>query len=434
MPTLNSFISPTIYSTELTTNPLYAGMLSGSTFVPPTFNGASGSASNDPGGLFGWLIYARTQLASPARGATTNSYIEYKNYNSLINDLNLLSGTTYCLISKNTEGGTFGFFSYSGPEITPKTNGYDFLHALNYLSYGGVLVLAGNCTGLISYTNDTNNDLDVLIGQTANATTARFVENNDYIIGIFPASNNGAGYTASSFDTLFNNPQCVVFTEGATVSDRIFNVGAQSLQGVSTDSLQPNTYIQYTISSVSDAAGAFVRSKNAQNLPLTVAGLNYSNTLNTKIINAIDWTDNTAKDIYKKNRVNFYSKAESLSIGAPSYFLGSDLIGATAAGGSTYTTGERFGPAYIKNLIQKNVEEILLKYLFSINNASTRSAATTEITLFVQTLNQYLDPGYTQIICDGTNNTDNGTTLSATVIVKPILSTTAYTVEVTLVA
>jgi hypothetical protein len=425
---LDSFISPAAFNTEQTSNPLIAAMIAGTTYTPPVFNGNNQATSIDPGGLFGWLIYSRAEKASPAKGSTTDSYILYKDPNSFINDLNALAGTTYCLISLNTEGGTFGFFDYSGRVVNPKTAGKDFLYALDYLSYGGYLVISGNCTGLINYTSETSNNLDILIGQTANNTTARFVENNDYIIGVFPSVNDGGGFTAQNFGGLFNNPANVIFSQGGTASDRIFNVGGQSFRALPTGSLQFGTTIDINLSSVSDAAGAITRSKDRNKLPLTVAGSDLSAPLNNKITNVVEWTNQTTKNIYKKNRVNFYTKVDTNNL--PTYFMGLDLVGATAGTNSTYTTAERFGPSYIRNSIERNVRNILLKYVFMLNNSSTRAAATTEISLYIQTLNQYLDTTYTNIVCSDANNDDNSTTLTANITVKPILSTTEYTLTV----
>lgn len=435
-PTLNSFISPAIFKSESVTNPLYAGLLTvGTTYAPPVFNGMNQATTVSPGGLFGWLIYARSQIASPARGVSTASYIEYTSYNSLLNDLNLLGGVTYCLISKSTEGGTHGFFYYNAssslPNVTGRTAGIDFIHALNYLSYGGVLVISGSCAGLIDYQNSKSRTLDVLIGQTADTNRARFLENNDYIFGIFPSVNDGAGYTMADFSTLFSNAACINFATGATVADRIFNVAGQSQLTLATDSLQTGTQLQYTISSVADVAGAFNRSKNKQDLAYTVAGLDYSTPLNTKITNVIAWTNDTDKNIFKKNRVNFYSQSSS-GTDKPVYFLGSDLVGATTGSGSTYTIAERFGPSYISNTIEKNVKNILLKYLFSVNNSSTRSSVTTEVTLYIQSLNEFLDPTYTQILCNSGNNDDNSSVLTVDITVKPLITTESYTFSLTI--
>jgi hypothetical protein len=161
-------------------------------------------------------------------------------------------------------------------------------------------------------------------------------------------------------------------------------------------------------------------------LPLTVAGSNFSTPLNTKINNIVDWSDEGTKNIYKKNRVNFYTKIDTNTF--TNYFLGSDLVGATAGAGATYTSSERVGPAYLQNYIQNNVNDILLKYIFAINNSTTRSSVSTEIGSFILSISQYIDPTFTQIICDTTNNSDNSATLNADVTVKPILSTTTYTV------
>lgn len=431
-PSLNSFIAPSVFETESVTIPLYAAMLAGSTYSAPTFNGTSGAASNDPGGLFGWLIYARSAIASPTRGATSDSYILYNNYNELINDLNLLGGVTYCLVSANTEGGTFGFFSYSGNVLSGRTIGFDFLHALNYLSYGGNLLIAGSCTGFITYQNSTSNKIDVLIGQTASQSTAQFIEKNPYIIGIFPSVSNGTGYTAANFDSLFSAASSVNFTSGVTVANRIFNIAAQGTQTIDTSSLSTSSSFTYTISSVADVAGAFTRSKNNQQLPLTIAGVDLSTPLNRRITNIVQWSDDITKDIYKKNRVNFYSQVDSG--GLVSYFLGSDLVGATAAVAATYTSNERLGPAYLKNIIEKATKDILTTYVFKVNNASTRASITTQIELFLTTVAQYIDSSVTQVICDASNNTDNSTTINASVTIKPILASTAFNISVSATA
>ena len=109
---LNSFLAPNQFNSEKAISPLYAAILAGSTYYPPSFAGVSGAASTNPGGLFGWLIYARSQV-SPIKGATTDTYLVYNNPFDLVNDLNVLQGTTACLVSGLTaEGGTFGFFRY----------------------------------------------------------------------------------------------------------------------------------------------------------------------------------------------------------------------------------------------------------------------------------------------------------------------------------
>ena len=117
MPSLSSFINSSQYSLESTTNPLLAGMQLGSPYVAPVFNGVSGAASNDPGGLFGWLIYSRSSIWAPAtlaKGNTTDTYIVYTNPQDFVGDLNALSGVTSCLITTLSSGGTYALFQTNG--------------------------------------------------------------------------------------------------------------------------------------------------------------------------------------------------------------------------------------------------------------------------------------------------------------------------------
>ena len=428
-PTLNSFISPNYFNTEKTINPLYSAILAGSTYVPPTFSGISGAASTDPGGLFGWLVYSRTSLANPTKGTTTQSYIEYTNPSDFINDLNNLGGITSCLVASTNGGGTFSFFTYTSSDINPLTNGNNFLYALTYLAYGGVLVVAGNTAGLVTYEAETSNKIEILIGQTANSMTARYVEQTPQVFGIFSSTNDGSGYTAQNFDTLFSSSALVPFTAGATVSDRIFNVAGQIQKAkIPMTSLVTGTYLTYTLSAVSEVAGAFTRAKDKRNIYISVGGTDMSIPLNGTVKLPIFWSDTSSKNIYKKNRVNFYSKTGS------SYFLGLDVVGATAGTNSSYTTNERIGPSKLKQDIETQVTTILLKYVFSVNNSSTRSSVTSEVTQYIFGLNQFLDPVFTQVTCNGSNNTDNDTTLKVDITIKPLVSTEEYSLTVTATA
>jgi hypothetical protein len=422
-PTLNSFLSPNYFNNEITTNPLYAAMLAGSTFVTPSFSGICGAASTDPGGLFGWLMYSRIYVANPVKGTTSDTYIVYNNAFDFINDLNALSGITGFIISQVNSGGTYGLFTQSGTELTPQTIGNDFLYALHYLAYGAQLILAGSTTGFYNYETTTSNKLDILIGQTANTAVARYVEKTPQIIGIFPTASNGSGYTAQNFDSLFSSSNLVT---GATVSDRIFNVNGQIQRNkIPTTTLSNNTTITYTLNAVSEVAGAFARAKNTRNIYVSVAGVNYSTPLNGIVKNPILWYDSDTKNIFKKNRVNFYSKTDA------NYFLGLDVVGATAGAGITYSSNERVGPSKLYQDIETQTTNILLKYVFSINNSATRSAVVSEVKQYLVSLSQYIDSNFTLITCDSSNNTDNSSTITVEIVVKPIVSTEEFVITVT---
>jgi hypothetical protein len=73
-----------------------------------------------------------------------------------------------------------------------------------------------------------------------------------------------------------------------------------------------------------------------------------------------------------------------------------------------------------------------LKYLFDINDATTRAQVRAEIQSALDPFVSYIDTSATQIICDSSNNTDNSATLNMTVIIKPILSIDSFAVNITL--
>lgn len=436
-PTLSSFVNPSQYNSEtISVNPLIAGFYGGGTastpYTAPTFNGASGAASNDPGGLFGWLIYARANI-STVKGATSDAYIEYTNPGSFVNDLNLLNGITYCLISKSSEGGTYGLFQYTNNTVLPRSAGTDFLHAINYLAYGGTLVITGSSAGFDTYENNTGKAIDVLIGTTANASLTTWLFGKQYTVGIFPTradsvNSVGNGYTMANFDSYLGSAYDQV-AAGSTFSTRVFNVyGLKTLPPYDTSSLLPSSTLSKAVilPATSDVAGFFARAKGKNNIYVSVAGIDMSYVLNGTIANSVEWSNASLKTILKNNRVNFF-------INYSPTFLGQDLVGATA-NSSAVVSSERIGSSEIRTNIQKDVTNITLKYLYLLNNASTRSSLTTEVANYLAKYNQYLDTTYTQIICDSSNNTDNLPTLNVDLIVKPLLSTDTIVINTSLTA
>lgn len=418
---LNSFLAPNQFNSEKIISPIYAGLLAGSTYYPPSFSGVSCAASTNPGGLFGWLIYARSQ-ASPVRGETGQSYIVYTNPFDLVNDLNILSGTTACLISGSTaEGGTFGFFRYVGNDIVGLTNGNDFMYALSYLAYGSQLIIAGSCVGFNQFKTDTSNTIDILIAQNGSSSEARYLENSPQTIGLFASQSNGAGYTAINFESLFSSAALV---SGTTVADRVFNVAGKNIQKIQTSTLKENSTYKTSLSLISDVAGAFVRAKNNNTLYFTIAGLENSNILNGVVSLPILWNDENTKNIYKKNRVNFYTVSNQR------YFLGLDITGATMGAGTTYSANDRIGPSKLRQDIETFVTNILLKYVFQPNTPGTRSLITNEVELYLFGLSQYIDTGSTQVFCDESNNTDYTSSINIEIVVKPLISSEEFNLTV----
>jgi hypothetical protein len=154
---------------------------------------------------------------------------------------------------------------------------------------------------------------------------------------------------------------------------------------------------------------------------LTVAGLDRSTVLNGDVINPINWS-NPLKNNLRSNKVNFF-------VNANEKFLGADLVGATAAANGIVTVDDRIGPAKLKLAIMQAINNVAFKYVFDINNATTRDQVTSEIQTAIDPFNPYLDTTKTEIVCNGTNNEDNSSTLNIDVVAKPIIGTESFLLE-----
>jgi hypothetical protein len=426
---LSSFINPSHYTKETIAVNFVTGMKLGSTFVAPAFGGACGGALNNPGGMFGWLIYSRSNTAyfNPAKGTTSDKYILYSNPGDLVGDLNKLSGITNCLLSP-TSGATANFFYYTGSDVTASQPGMDFLYAISYLAYGGQLVIVGDTTGLDTYQADSGTVLDTLVDKDVDSSLIQWLENQTSTIGIVPSiaynGVTGAGVTMQNYANLFSSASVVT----SAVAKRMFNVYGTKTQSTATlnttydiSSLLANGRFTYTVSTVADVAGFFARAKNRNEQYLTIAGLDRAIAINGSINNSIDW-NSSDKTSLRNKRLNFFVNYDPR-------FLGADLVGATS--GTTVTVEDRIGPATMRAVLTEELTQIGLKYNFELNNESTRAAVTSEIETMLEPYATYLDTGRTQIICDSSNNTDNSSTLNITLIVKPIVSVETFTIDLT---
>lgn len=432
-PNLGSFLNPSQYNTNTTSaNPLKAAIIAGSTFVLPSFNApanAAGGVANapekNPGGLFGWLIYARNYKSSPALGTTGDQYIVYSNPSSFVGDLNKLSGVTYALISYTGSGGTWGLFQQTSASdiATRAPQGNDFLHCMHYLAYGGQLIIAGSTSGIDAYETANNTNIEVLIGNTANSDLARWLENKPAVIGIFPSGNAGNGITAADFASYFSNPGNINNITGATVADRIFNIYGVNGTTYSTTTLSNGSQLTYQIPAVSDVAGAFNSSKNLGQLFLTVGGLDRSVVLNRGIINSVDWSSSLRSQL-RSNRVNFY-------VNYNPKFLGQDLIGATGSS-SDVSVSERLGPAFLKRVLTQQITQVGVKYLFETNTQPTRDAVITEVNAILDRYSYAMVRNEATVTCDASNNTDYASTLTIDVTVRPLLGVDSFVLNVTL--
>jgi hypothetical protein len=417
MPSLSSFVNSSQYIKENLTFPFVAGMRLGTGYAGVSFAGFNGATNKDPGGLFGWLIYARTSLANPPKGLTTDTYLVYNNPYDLVGDLNLLTGVTSCLISATGAGGTFGFFTnIDGINITAKEIGNQFLHAINYLAYGGTLVIAGQASGLGEYVTDNNNYMDLLVDRNHDFSIAQLLIDQPYTLGVFPSipgsdGITGSGYTMANFASLFGNTS---FVSGIVVANRVFNVrGLKTITDLDVSTLQANSKITYTISNVNDVAGFFARSKSRNESYLSVAGLDRSTVINGNVIDPIAW-ESSLRNLLRTNKVNFF-------VNYNPKFLGSDYVGATAST-AAITADDRVGPSRMRADLTKAINQIGLKHIFDINNQTTRDQVISEVQTALDPFAPYLDTTKTQIICNSVNNDENSSTLNIEVVVKPILS------------
>jgi hypothetical protein len=420
MPSLSSFISSNQYNREIISVPFVGAMRTGTGYRAPQFN--ADGVCFDPGGLFGWLIYARTAF-TPAKGLTTDTFVAYTNPSDLVQDLNRLGGVTNALLYPNLSGGTWSFFKTAdSTTVSPTEIGNQFLNAISYLAYGGTLVLAGQVAGFNKYLQDNpTSAFDIAIDPIIDSNMVSWVTSQEYITGIFPSRPDatgvsGAGYTMANFAATIGS-----LANGMTQGIKYFSVLGLTTRTIDVPLLQANSKITYTVPSTSDVAGFFARSKNRNELYLTVAGLDRSTVLNGDVINPINWS-NPLKNNLRSNKVNFF-------VNANEKFLGADLVGATAAANGIITVDDRIGPAKLKLAIMQAINNVAFKYVFNINNATTRDQVTSEIQTAIDPFNPYLDTTKTEIVCNGTNNEDNSSTLNIDVVAKPIIGTESFLLE-----
>ena len=434
MATLSSFTSTNQFNSETvsTAAQMTAAFLTGFTYNNVTLSNNNRIPTNDPGGLFGWLLYAKAVKSSPATGTTGDKYIFYTSPSGLINDLNKLSGVTGCLINESSTAGTtnpFGFFANTGTNPIgfggTGNAGLDFLYALDYLSYGGNLIIAGATNGFNQYKTDTSADIDLALctGTGAGWTgIQKWLESESpYTIGVFPTINNGAGQTLTTF--AFTS---TAFVEGATVADRVFSVyGQKTVREFPVPSLLNGGNITYTNNLSADIAGFFTRANSRGELYLTIAGSSRGTVLNGAVTGTVNWSDSALKTLLTNARVNYFLNFTSGN------FLGSDLVGATGST-SAPIVDERVGPAQMKSAMKRDITDIGIKYLYQINNATTRLLVTAEIQNYLLEYASNIDTAQTQVVCNSTNNTDNAASLTIFVSVTPLIGTTTFTINITL--
>jgi len=427
-PNLNSLVSSIQFRTTApSANPLYAGIVAGSTFVKPDFTGKDNAAEKDPGGLFGWLIYARNYRRNPPVGSTGDNYLVYRTPASFIADLNKLSGVTgvtHSLVSYTGSGGTFGFFNQTSAKKIELNGprGRDLMHCMHYLAYGGLLVISGSTTGLDLYESASNNRIEILLGNTTNGDLCKYLENKPYMAGIFPSKNEGTSTTGAEFGTYFSNFNLI---SGNTVSDRIFSIYGSNGTTYNANTLQTGAELEYQISAIADVAGACNRAKSVKELFVSMAGLDRSTVQNKKIINPVDWYS-TTRTLLKTNRVNFYVNYNPV-------FLGSDYVGATGSN-ADITIDDRFGPAFLKKTLTKEMTNVGIKYLFELNDATTRASVERECQAILDRYSYAIVRAESDVICDSTNNSpDFETSLTIEANVKTKAGTDTFLININLI-
>lgn len=436
-PSVTDFLT-TLSTRDAIAAPINAGIICGGLtgyfrYAQPSFTGVNNASANDPGGLFGWLLYSRVYKRPTPAGTTADTYITYDNTNSLIADMNRLGGVTYCLVSTPGQGGTYGFFLNTSGEISGQTFSRDFFDVLHCLSYGVTVVLAGSSAGLKNYDlSYPNNKINVLVGNTANDEILDYLVEKPYVMGFFPSGRDssnqiGGGYTMQSFQTFVGS---TLAASGTSFSNRIFNIcGVKTIYNeAKLDQLVSGSKMTtYYNTATVDAVGFYQIASDTNTLYNSIAGQNIGVPLNGKIINSIEWTDTNTKTLLRNNRVNYF-------VNSYNNFLGQDLVGSTA-NSNTPTPTERIGVSALQIQIEKDVSDIGLQYLFTVNNAITRSQVITEVQSYLNKLSNFIDLTGTQVICSEANgNIDNTSTLYITVIVKPIVSSSSFVVNIQVTA
>ena len=302
------------------------------------------------------------------------------------------------------------------------------MHALDYLAYGGNIVIAGSTAGLYDFITDQDQEIDLIMGICGPAGySAGYIKSQNwlknespYTVGVFPTIQVGLGYTNGA-TTLVDQ----AFVSGATVADRVFAVyGQKTRTNLSVPSLLANGTLTYTNALTPDVAGLFTRAKSRNEEFLSIAGSNRGYFLNGDVAPAVNWSDSTLKTLLKSLRVNYV-------LNFTTKFLGSDLVGCTASS-SEPIVDERIGPAQLKTVVKRDVTNIAINYLYEINNQTTRTLLVADIQNYLTQYASVLDTTQTQITCDSTNNTDNASTLNIFISLKPLAGNTNFVLNINL--
>lgn len=458
-----TFISTANYQSETNGNPLLVGAKLG--LGPSTMVGATA-------GLFGALC--------SISGNSAEKHFRFDNASQLVGALNAgLSGseTTFNEIFRAQYNGVTG----------PSRAAYELGAALTVLSYGANLVVFGSYEGARDYQADaTNEPLEAFVIEEQNtAVDSLTPSTNNVILGVtsgvtgFAAASVAPTGAYSAIGLLLEAPefQDVFFFHGS-LSGADFSVAQNLLPGSSdwstirrspgldgvsgtyydfnddstayrldqdelerifcvigkkTTIYQVSQNFGYTDNAVAieglgayDAVGAMARAKARNELFYSIAGVDRSQLLNCYSYTPTFVLNSGAIPTLRENRVNFYSPNTATG----TIYLSSDLVGTTGA----IDAEDRIGLAYLKRQIDADVTSIGERYTFQINNAALRSNYTNAVETYLQNYLNVIDPLYTQVICNDTNNTDGASTLNMTVIVRPLQSSTDVVVNVSLTA
>lgn len=431
MPSFTSFTNPLTYTSEI---PAAISKLNCALLTGYTFNGVSvvdGAVSKNPGNLFGWLVYSRAVRTNPIKGTTSATYIYYTNPTDFISDLNALDGMSGgVLINSAGSSNTYGFFvkdTTTQIKLGPSGAADEFLYALDYLAYGGNLIIAGATAGLYQFQTERNLPIDLIFGITGSGHTPGFINSQRWLkneapstIGIFPTIDSGMGYTSGALE-LSNE----TFVAGATVADRVFVVyGQKNRTNLALASLLTSGTLTYTHTLTADVAGLFTRAKSRNEQFLSIAGANRGFFLNGDVTTTVNWSNTELKSLLKNYRVNYV-------LNFTRKFLGSDLVGCTYSS-SEPIIDERIGPAQLKTIMKRDITNIALRYLYEVNNPTTRTLVVGDIETYMAQYSNILDTTQTEITCDATNNTNNSPTLNIFVSVFPLAGSSSFVLNISL--
>ena len=310
------------------------------------------------------------------------NYKQYNNPQELLAEFNsaVLAGT-----SSGFAGSSVGF-----------TGGTTFdreLHsALNYLEYGGILIVATGATSL----NRTDLEIDSVFceNNTKFPDVINLIGLRQDCIGIigttFEYDNGSTGSYPSAYASLgFTG---ITGISGITAYDDLFFsvIGRKSRNRIYGGETAPISILM-----TSDVAGCFARTDSISFPWFAPAGVNRG-----KINSYVDLTPPLSETDVSNLLTNSYVNSFNTLIGSEGVYLLGDRTAET-----TDTNKKQVGIARLISYIKRSFRPLLDSVLFEINDADTRSRFTASAISIMEFIKTGRGVSSYSVVCDDSNNT-----------------------------